>query len=324
MAGVDQLSPRPSESQPPVRANPTAVPAAPLAPRKAALIALPNPLLARLGAASPPLKRWLWRYWYDLLAARYQQADWTFMNYGYAAAGPGARELPLASGDEANRYAIQLYDHVTRRVNLRGARVLEVGCGRGGGCSYLARCRQPASVLGIDFSAPAIAFCNRVHAAPGLTFQQGDAEALPCAAGAFDVVINVESSHCYGSLPAFLEEVRRVLEPGGYLLWADIRAEAGLAETRRQFEASGFLRREERLITANVVGALELISDRKRAMIRRLVPRVLVPCVEDFAGVSGTRVYESLRSGATHYASAVLQKPGPAPRTRPARGNYSA
>jgi hypothetical protein len=47
-------------------------------------------------------------------------------------------------------------------------------------------------------------------------------------------------------------------------------------------------------------------------MIQRLVPRLLVPCVEDFAGVSGTRVYESLWAGAVQYASGVLQKPGPA------------
>src|SRR5204863_875878 len=126
--------------------------------------------------------------------------------------------LPLDGADEVNRYSIQLYHHLARTVNMDGARVLEVGCGRGGGCSYLARYQQPASVLGIDFSAKAIAFCNRVHAVPGLTFQQGDAESLPCETGTFDVVLNVESSHCYGSVPAFLGEVFRVLRPGGYFL----------------------------------------------------------------------------------------------------------
>ena len=63
------------------------------------------------------------------------------------------------------------------------------------------------------------------------------------------------------------------------------------------------------MITPNVVRALELISERKRETIQRLVPRLLVPAVEDFAGVSGTRVYESLRAGVVEYPSCVLQKP---------------
>ena len=43
-----------------------------------------------------------------------------------------------------------------------------------------------------------------------------------------DVVLNVESSHCYGSMPRFLAEVRRVLEPRGYFLHADFRARSAL------------------------------------------------------------------------------------------------
>src|SRR5207253_3061036 len=128
----------------------------------------------------------------------------------------------------------------------------EVGCGRGGGCSYLARYRHPQSVLGIDISSRAIAFCRRVHSVPGLGFQQGDAEALPCPAAAFDVVLNVESSHCYGSLPAFLDEVFRVLRPGGYFLWADLVSEERWAAARRQFPAAGFRHRRESVITPNV------------------------------------------------------------------------
>jgi ubiquinone/menaquinone biosynthesis C-methylase UbiE len=286
-------------------------PATPLLTPKPSLTGLPNRLFSRLSAASPPLRRTLWRYWYDLLAGRYQQADWTFMNYGYAATEAAAVALSLGKTDEVNRYSIQLYDYVARPVSLRGARVLEVGCGRGGGSSYLARYLQPASVLGIDFSAKAIAFCKRVHAVPRLTFQQGDAEALPCEAGAFDVVVNVESSHCYGSMPAFLAEVFRVLQPGGYFLWADLRPAERLAETRRQFEQAGFRHREESMITANVLRALELDSEPKRETIRRLVPRLLVSSVEDFAGVSGTRVYDSLRTGVIEYPSCVVQKPGP-------------
>jgi ubiquinone/menaquinone biosynthesis C-methylase UbiE len=271
---------------------------------------LANQFFSRLGAASPPLRRWLWRCWYDLLAARYQQADWTFMNYGYAPTNAAAAPLRLAKADEADRYSIQLYEQVARSVNLKGLRVLEVGCGRGGGCTYLARYRQPASVLGVDISPKAIAFCQRVHSVPGLSFRQGDAEALPCPAETFDVVLNVESSHCYGSMPTFLNEVFRVLVPGGYFLWADLGSAERLGAAHRQFAAAGFRCLEESVMTPNVLRALERDSEHRRAMIQRLVPRLLAPCVEDFAGVSGTRVYESLRTGAIEYRSSVVRKPG--------------
>jgi SAM-dependent methyltransferase len=277
--------------------------------RTSPVTATPNRLFSLLGSASPRLKRALWRQWYEILAGRYPQADWTFMNYGYAAIDSAAAELPLARADEADRYSIQLYHQVAGAIDLRGARVLEVGCGRGGGCSYITRYLQPLSVLGIDYSEKAIAFCKRVHSLPGLSFQQGDAEALPCPADTFDVVLNVESSHCYGSIPTFLGQVFRVLKPGGYFLWADLRPEERLAETRRQFEAAGFSLLQECMITPNVLYALDLISDRKQAAIQRLVPGFLVGAFQDFAGVRGTRVYESLRSGSLQYPNCVLQKP---------------
>ena len=51
----------------------------------------------RLGALSPGLKRSLWRTWYELLAARFSQADWTFMNYGFADLEAGGG-LELSAG----------------------------------------------------------------------------------------------------------------------------------------------------------------------------------------------------------------------------------
>jgi ubiquinone/menaquinone biosynthesis C-methylase UbiE len=231
------------------------------------------------------------------------------MNYGFAATASVATSLSLAPADEMNRHSIQLYHHLVGGLSLQGARVLEVGCGRGGGCSYIARYLQPGSVLGIDISWKAIAFCNRVHSVSHLSFQQGDAEALRFPTGTFDVVLNIESSHCYGSMPTFLGEVIRTLRPGGYFLWADFRPRDRLAETRHQFVEAGFHCCQESLITPNVLRALELVSQKKQETIRRLVPRVLVSSVEDFAGVSGTRVYESLRSGSLQYPSCVFQKP---------------
>ncbi len=263
--------------------------------------------LGRIGAASPPLRRALWRMWYDILAKRFGQAEFTFMNYGYSP--EGAPALVLESADERDRYPIQLYQHVTETVDLSGTTVLEVGCGRGGGSSYLARYRQPAAMTGVDLSPEAITLCTRRHQVPGLSFQLGDAESLPFAAGIFDAVVNVESSHCYGSMPRFLSEVKRVLRPGGHFLWADMRRREAVEATRTQFAEAGLECLGETPVTPGVLRALDQMTGERSQMVRKLVPGIFARAVEDFAGVKGSRVYESLRAGDVEYLSAVLRKP---------------
>src|SRR5688500_4246761 len=102
-------------------------------------------------SVSPMLRRVLWRWWYGRLAKKFHATQWTFMNYGLA---PSDGVTPtLETRDESDRLCIQLYHRVVSAVSLRELRVLEVGSGRGGGASYVARYQQPVHVTGIDFSA---------------------------------------------------------------------------------------------------------------------------------------------------------------------------
>ena len=79
---------------------------------------------------------------------------------------------------------IQLYHSTaTRAGELAGKRVLEVGCGHGGGASYLTRTLGPASYVGLDLNSAGIEFCRRRHQVPGLEFVQGNAENLPFRGG---------------------------------------------------------------------------------------------------------------------------------------------
>jgi len=263
----------------------------------------------RLAARSPRLRSWVWKTWYEFLAKRHRQAGWAFMNYGYAPLNEAAAKPTLAAGDEPNRCFIQLYQHVLDGIELRGRDVLEVGCGRGGGCSYLARYKHPRRVLGVDISANSVALCRAIHPFPRVSFQQGAAEALPCGDATFDDIVNVESSHGYASMENFLAEVRRVLRPGGHLLWADLRSRGELNETRRQFRNSGLCLQRETTITANVLRALDLLNDRKETAIRLLAPKWFRPVFREFAGIKGTHVYEAFRKSEMLYLSCVLQKP---------------
>src|SRR5688572_24776822 len=99
-------------------------------------------LLVFLCNVSPALRRMLWRWWYSKLARDVVTDRWTFMNYGFAAENDGGRPS-LDPSDEPDRLCIQLYEHVAGPANLTGAEVLEVGSGRGGGASYLARRHAP-------------------------------------------------------------------------------------------------------------------------------------------------------------------------------------
>lgn len=265
-------------------------------------------LLDMLYGLSPRAGRMLCWFWYQHMSRLDKDADMTFMNYGYAELDPAAAVLPLDARFEPDRYCIQLYHHVASAVDLVGRDVLEVGCGRGGGTAYIARSLGPRTTVGLDLAGRAVEFCRRHHAAPGLSFAQGAAEAMPFPDQCFDVVVNVESSHCYFSMDRFLAEVRRVLRPGGFLLLADRRECGTIPVLREQLGRSGLEVRSESRITANIVRALDLDEQRKLELIHRKVPFVLRKPFKHFAATRSTSLYRAFCNGSWEYLNFILRK----------------
>lgn len=257
---------------------------------------------------SPGLKRTLVRMWYEYLTVLDKEALMVFMNYGYVNLNPGAEKVVLRDVDEVDRYCIQLYHYVASAIELKGLDVLEVGCGRGGGASYIMRYLQPKSMTGVDISEKAIAFCNRHHSFEGISFFQGDAEYLPFDENTFDVIVNVESSLCYGSMERFLREVFRVLRPNGYFLFTDFRSKDKIDILRKQLINSSLEVLKEERITPNVLNALECDNTRRQRLIYQKVPRLMWKYFQHFAGIRGTKTYEAFRMGDTDYRSFILRK----------------
>ena len=264
--------------------------------------------LDALARFSPRFRRMMMRTWYDALVVIDQKKQITFMNYGYAELDPGAKGPALSEEDKINRYAIQLYHHVASAIDLRDKDVVEIGSGRGGGAAYVNRTFNPRSMLGIDISQNAVHFCNNHYSNDRLSFKQGDAENIPLEDRSIDVVINVESSHCYGSMNAFLSEVHRILRADGYLLFADHRDHDKMAILRGQLGAAGFETVSEIDITANMVRALELDNARKKQLIQDSCPRPLRKEAGEFAALVGTGTYESFRSEHSRYLSFIVRK----------------
>jgi ubiquinone/menaquinone biosynthesis C-methylase UbiE len=244
---------------------------------------------------------------YQLMAYGYQKQDWTFMNYGYAPDSAAAK-LVLLADDEINRYCIQLYHHVASMVNLRGLKLLEVGSGRGGGADYIKRYLDPACVVGMDYSDNAVNLCLQQYCAEGLSFVPGDAENLPFDDQSFDIVLNVESSHCYGTMADFLAEVKRVLKPGGYFMFADFRNLEQLDELEEQLERTGMRQITHENITPKVLKALDADHGRRFAHIQHGVPKMLHKLLREFAGNKDTWIYKGFQTGDIVYQNFLFQK----------------
>jgi ubiquinone/menaquinone biosynthesis C-methylase UbiE len=257
---------------------------------------------------SPEIRRFLIRNWFQSLSGLDREALMIFMNLGYAPLEPDAEHIPLSDLDVINYYCIQMYHHVVGAVDLRGSDVLEVGSGRGGGASYIMRYLKPQSLTGIDISKNAVTFCNRYHRVEGLRFLHGDAEALPFHDHTFDAVVNIESSYGYGHIERFLDEVFRVLRPGGHFLFADYRSWENINTLRKQLLSAGFCVLKEERITANVLKALDLDQERKLRLIQQKVPVLLRNVFYYFAAMQGSEMYQALNTGKVDYRSFTLSK----------------
>lgn len=253
------------------------------------------------------LRRPMWRIWHNLVLRFDKDSTVNFMNYGYAGINAGP-QLELDKKDEENRYCIQLYDHVVNSVSLENKKVVEIGSGRGGGASYIARYYKPIKYTGVDISSGVIKFCNDYYKVPGLSFIEGRAEKIPFENESYDAVVNVESSRCYSNVKTFFKEVYRILHADGHFLFADMIEPGQVKKMKGDLISCGFNIESDQNITKNVAKGLELDTKRRENQIQRKVPGFLRKLFEKFAGTKGSTRYNSFLNGQFQYWSFVLTK----------------
>jgi SAM-dependent methyltransferase len=94
----------------------------------------------------------------------------------------------------------------------QGKRVLDVACGTAYGSTILAQ-RGAAQVVGVDISIEAVTSTGKRPTR--LALANSDACKLPFTAHTFDVVVSFETIEHLASPEHLLEEISRVLKPGG-------------------------------------------------------------------------------------------------------------
>jgi SAM-dependent methyltransferase len=127
-----------------------------------------------------------------------------------------------------------------------GSAVLEVASGSGGPALFMAE-QTGADVTGVDLHEDGVAAANAAARERGLEararFLVGDArEALPFADGSFDALECIDSMNHLYERARVLAEFRRVLRPGGRVLFTD------------PITVTGILRREEMVIRSRGMG----------------------------------------------------------------------
>lgn len=258
--------------------------------------------------------KWFTKRWYNLFSVLCGKvfAEFGCLNYGYSSPEFDTK-IAMAEEDEKERYQKQIYHHVftsTGITEAEGLKVLEVGSGRGGGISYIARTFNPVEVVGLELSSSAVKYCTEKYQhIQNLHFMQGDAESIPFADNYFDVVINVESSHCYPNYTGFINEVIRVLKPGGFFSVTDCRYSNKIQEFRSSFRIDELEILKDEDITPNVVEALEKDTERKSNIINNAaIPGFLKSSLINFGGCKGGTTYNEFKTRHRLYHTMCCRK----------------
>jgi len=130
---------------------------------------------------------------------------------------PSGRFRPL------HRINPQRVDYIASRMTLKGAHVLDVGCGGGLLAEGMAGCG--ANVTGIDRSEKALAVA-RIHAGKSgveVCYEASDAQTWACGhPGEYDALTCMEVLEHVPDVPDTIVACARLLKPGGFFFFATL------------------------------------------------------------------------------------------------------
>lgn len=175
-----------------------------------------------------------------------------FFNHGYY-------PFIIEDSEEIFSTSENLYHFVFLKATNFPRKILEIGVGRGGGINSLKKKYENLSFFGIDISRENINFCQKNY--QGITFDKQDATDINFSES-FDLIINIESMHCYSNKLQFLKESKRLLVDGGTLLLVDVFTQNQIENFKKELEIERFKLVEITDITEGTIESCKIITDR--------------------------------------------------------------
>jgi len=121
---------------------------------------------------------------------------------------PGAAESDIEL-EHLHRYSLAC-------VLAKGKRVLDMASGEGYGSAMLAA--HAVEVIGVDISEEAVRHASSKYNNSNLRFVQGSCAAIPLLDASVDMVVSFETIEHHDQHEAMMQEIKRVLRPGGLLV----------------------------------------------------------------------------------------------------------
>jgi len=251
-------------------------------------------------------KKFFWRVFYNYIGTVGIMRKTRFLNHGIL-----EEEIEMRL-NEFNpllfrKLSQDLYLHLLKEATIDGKNYLEIGCGKGAGLDLLIDHYKPARCVGVDISDTNIRFGRKLNKGNGVEFKRGDAEKQIFPDKTFDVVLNLESSHCYASKLNFYKNVKAILKDDGTFLYSDLFWYDHLTvEMEKQFEEVGFNIDKKEDITLSIIRSIELQAKIRTYYVKgKISPNKKL---SDMIALPGTPLYDGLKNGTIKYLFYVLKK----------------
>lgn len=227
------------------------------------------------------------------------------MNLGYTGTG----KIEILTGDKADSHHISLYIKLLDLVpdinsKKKDYKVLEIGCGRGGGCYVMQRYYKLNDITGIDRSPANIKLAS--HLVKDVKFIVGDANDVKIAEK-HHLIINLESSHAYASRLDFFKKVSAALLRGSYFAFGDLISKINLEKVEGMFAECGLKILQTENINNGVVNSVIENSPKQYPLLTKH-PYLFPQRMHNFSVSLHSKSFKGLKEERVLYRLYLLQK----------------
>lgn len=140
------------------------------------------------------------------------------------------RDFAIEYIKKHEKMAEKLGRRISKRLTalgFRNGKILDAGCGFGGTDIFLSQYFPESEIIGIDLSETLLQHADMLlqksNAENRVKFKRADVHKIPFENDTFNAVLSINMVHLVDDPVKMLNEIERVLLPGGFLLVIDIR-----------------------------------------------------------------------------------------------------